>query len=390
VRVKNAGQCRLSRNGVGITEADVAPGDTLELGKQMVLLCVRRPAWLVGQPPAREVAFGGADEHGIVGESPAIWELRGRIASIGPRSGHVFIRGESGSGKELVARALHASSPRAGRPLIARNAATFPEGLIDAELFGNARNYPHAGMPERPGLIGEADGGTLFLDEFAELPVSLQAHLLRVLDSGEYHRLGEARARRSNFRLVAATNRAASALKHDVLARLPFRIETPGLGDRREDIPLLASRLLRGIARDDQEIARRFFETGEGEPVPRVAPSLMSALVRHTYTTHVRELATLLWRSLAGSRGRRIELCAEMGLGGAPPIEEADIERSASTPPRPDGQGDLGAAAIQAALDANNGSIEETWRALGLSSRHALTRLIQKHGVVIRKRAGRR
>src|SRR5262249_13648433 len=154
---------------------------------QMVLLCVRRPAWITGTPTVREFSFGDVDEHGLVGESPAIWELRARIAFIGPRPGHVFIHGESGAGKELVARAIHASSPRAVRPLVARNAATIPEGLIDAELFGNLRNYPHAGMAERPGLIGEADGGTLFLDELAELPVPLQAHLLRVLDGGEYH-----------------------------------------------------------------------------------------------------------------------------------------------------------------------------------------------------------
>src|SRR5262249_51707936 len=202
----------------------VGPGDTLELGRQMVFLCVRRPAWITGAPPAEEHSFGDADAHGIVGESPVIWQLRERIAFVGPRSGHALIHGESGTGKELVARALHACSLRTGRPLVARNAATIPEGLVDAELFGNVRNYPNAGMPGRPGLIGEADGGTLFLDELAELPVSLHAHLLRVLDGGEYTRLGEARPRRSDFRLIGATNRPESALKHDVLARLTFRI----------------------------------------------------------------------------------------------------------------------------------------------------------------------
>src|SRR6185503_16398678 len=117
-----------------------------------------------------------------------------------------------------AARALHELSPRAERRLVSRNAATLPSGLMDAELFGNAKNYPNPGMAERAGLIGEANGGTLFLDEIGELPAELQAHLLRVLDGdGEYQRLGDAQQRRSDFRLVAATNRDPSSLKHDFL-----------------------------------------------------------------------------------------------------------------------------------------------------------------------------
>src|SRR5690348_15490748 len=130
------------------------------------------------------------------------------------RPGHVLLTGASGTGKELAARAIHALSKRSGQRLVARNAATLPESLIDAELFGNAKNYPNPGMAERAGLVGQADGSTLFLDEIAELPSSSQAHLLRVLDDGEYHRLGDGLARRSDFRLVAATNRDVSSLKH--------------------------------------------------------------------------------------------------------------------------------------------------------------------------------
>ena len=139
-----------------------------------------------------------------------------------------LLLGESGTGKELAARAVHQLSQRGRQQFVARNAATLPAGLIDAELFGNAKNYPNPGMPERRGLIGEADGGSLFLDEIGELPVELQAHLLRVLDGdGEYQRLGEGVARRSNFRLIAATNRDPSTLKHDLAARFTARIELP-------------------------------------------------------------------------------------------------------------------------------------------------------------------
>src|SRR5262249_46286359 len=152
--------------------------------------------------------FGRADADGFVGESPAAWDLRDRLAFIGPQAGHVLLVGESGVGKELAARALHARSRRSRRPLVSRNAATLPEALIDAELFGHARDYPNAGMPERAGLVGEADGGTLFLDEIGELPEARQAHLLRLLDGGEYQRLGDPRVRRADVRFIAATNRA--------------------------------------------------------------------------------------------------------------------------------------------------------------------------------------
>src|SRR6185369_7117992 len=120
---------------------------------------------------------------------------------------------------------------------------------VDAELFGNVKNYPNPGTPEREGLIGEADGSTLFLDEIGELPVHMQAHLLRVLDrGGEYQRLGDSRAQRADLRVVAATNRPLDALKHDFLARLTLRLEIPSLDERRDDIPLLARHLLRRAA----------------------------------------------------------------------------------------------------------------------------------------------
>lgn len=387
--LKNLGKCRLTLNGNDFAEGEVAPGDMLELGKQMVFLCIRRPAWLDGNAPGADHPFGEGDRHGIVGESAVIWKLRESMTFIGPRQGHVFIRGPSGTGKELVAQALHKSSTRAQGPLVSRNATTIPEGLVDAELFGSAKNYPNAGMDERPGLIGKADGGTLFLDEIAELPEKLQAHLLRVLDGGEYQRLGEAKQRRADFRLIAATNRPETALKHDVLARFPFRIVTPGLNERREDIPLIAAGIVRRIMRDEPEIAHRF--GGNGADGQFFSMAFVRWLVLFSYTTHVRELEKLLWRSIEASKGPCLDVPAEetesdQGANiadASAPLSNtsgrATAEMKREDEPR------LTPAVIQAALDKNNGSIEATWRDLGLPSRYVLYRLIRKYGLVVKR-----
>ena len=144
------------------------------------------------------------------------------------------------------------------------------------------KNYPNPGMADRAGLIGEADGSTLFLDEIGDLPEKCQVHLLRVLDAdGEYHRLGESNARRSSFRLVAATNRSLDMLKHDFLARFTHRIVLPGLADRRDDVPLMLADILRRTAQGNPAIAARFFEKRKGMLAePRLAPDFVVRPVR--------------------------------------------------------------------------------------------------------------
>jgi two-component system nitrogen regulation response regulator GlnG/two-component system response regulator HydG len=319
--VENLGSCPLLHRGRTVGRAEVSPGETLSLRHELSFLCVRRTPIApapdgVALPPH---PFGGPDAFGLVGESPALWDLRHRIVAVARQGLHVLILGESGSGKELVAQAIHARSPRGGRPLVARNAATIPEGIADAELFGNLRSYPNPGMPERPGLIGEADGSTLFLDEFAELPKSLQAHLLRVMDAGEYQRLGEAAVRRADLRILAATNRPLRDIQPDVLARLKVRILVPDLNARREDIPLLVVHLLRRHAAERPDLVRRFFPSEDAQRVPLVSPVLMEALVQHRYTTHVRELDAILVRAAMEGRGRYLELGSEL---------KADLRRS--------------------------------------------------------------
>jgi DNA-binding NtrC family response regulator len=235
----------------------------------------------------------------------------------------------------------------------------------------------------------------------------MQAHLLRVLDSGEYARLGEAVARRSDFRLIAATNRPPQALKEDVLARLPLRLELPGLDQRRADIPLIARHILRRLAVADPLLARRFFPDGDPARPPRISWRLIERLVQHRYVTHVRELESLLWQAMTAGAGDTLDVAPAAPAGpadpAADPAPDADALPSELTS-RPGRSkqvsGDrsvdgaeidplgIPPAVIQACLDRHEGRQEPVWRELGLSSRHVLTRLVRRHGLHVRGRGG--
>lgn len=396
LQVDNLGRARLLLDGRPVDRAALAPGAVLEIEGLALMLCDVRPFALPPFPSGCAAwpafPFGQADPLGLVGESPACWALRQRVAFVAPRAAHVLVRGPSGTGKEAVAQAIHALSPRSRRPLLSRNAATIPEGLVDAELFGNLRNYPNPGMAERPGMVGEADGSSLFLDEFGELPPAVQAHLLRLLDSGEYSRLGESKPRRSDLRLVGATNRPDEALKADVLARFRLRVDTPGLEQRRGDVPLLARHLLSRIARTDRAMARRWFPDGDPAAMPRLDPALVTALVRRPYGTHVRELEALLWRAMETSTGDTLqpwpellaELAAPRAVGSSPPAVSPPAGPPPAGPP-PRDPASIPVEELQAALDRNQGRMTDTARELGLSSRFVLIRLVRRLGLVVER-----
>ncbi len=365
LRIERIGRRALLVNGRESDEAELEAGDVFEIADELTFLVAHRPRLLEIQRAVPAQPFGRADEHGLVGESPAMWELRGRIRQVARRRGHVLIHGPSGTGKEAVARAIHGLGDSA-RPLVARNAATIPETLVDAELFGNLRGFPNSNSPERIGLVGEADGSSLFLDEIGELPERLQVHFLRLLDGGEYQRLGDSRARQASFRCIGATNRPLTALKSDFLARFALRIEMPGLEERAEDIPLIACHLLRRMADEDPSVAERFFAGAH----PRLDPALVRGLVQRRYSTHVRELERALWEAVDRSRGNFL---------AAPPGPEPVALPAVASP-------DLSPERIQSVLDRHEGIQARAWKELGLPSRHSLGRLVRRYGLRTRGR----
>ncbi len=384
--VENAGKRVLFHNGREVSECTVEPGDTLMLENSAIFLVEDRPRVLPKTPHYgnADFPFGLADPHGLVGESPQTWDLRERLAGTAVADGHALILGETGVGKELAAATLHGLSPRARGPLIARNAATIPETLIDAELFGSAKNYPNPGLPEREGMVGAADGGHLMLDEIGELPHAHQAHLLRLLDSGgQYHQLGETRARVSDLRLIAATNREPRALKEDFLARFGEPVRVSGLNERRSDIPLLIAELMRRKAKATPALAQRFMTSTE-PPHPRVDPLLLEVLVRHRYSHHTRELGRFVQIALLSSPGEFLALTAPVlealrnertETGTSPPNDAADARASSRPPAEP-----ASAEQVRDALSALSGNVTRAAERLGVS-RHALHRLIKRYGL---------
>ncbi len=363
LRVELLGRGVLRLDGHPMTAGVLAPGGLIEVQNRCVLLYTHRPAgWtrprVAGLPDT--FAFASADPFGLVGETPTTWELREQVEFLASRDEHVLVHGPSGSGKELLVSAIHGLSSRAGGPLVARNAATIPETLIDAELFGNPRNYPNPGMPERPGLLGEADRGTLFLDEIGELPLAMQAHLLRVMDAGEYQRLGEAKVRRTDMRLVAATNRDPKTLKHDLLARFPHRLSVPGLAARAEDVILIARHLVHK-------------PTTPPEPAPALGSELTCALLGYPFATHVRELLELLWRARKFRPGPVLVPPAELVHVARP--RPTDAAEPATTPST------LSREAVLEVLERCGGIKETAWRELGLRNRFQLHRVLKKLGI---------
>ncbi len=248
----------------------------------------------------QQLRAGGSDlEPRLVGSSAAMRAVREMIHTIAPTDCAVLILGETGTGKELVARSLHAQSMRRNKPFVPVNCGAIPENLVESELFGHRKGAFTGADQHRKGLVEVADGGTLFLDEIGELDKQVQVKLLRFLESGEIRRVGENEPFRVDVRVICATNRSLKQMVEEGTFRqdLYFRINTfelhlPPLRERREDIPELVEHL----------IARKL----PGRRQVRVSPEALQLLMAYDWPGNVRELANVVERALILSRGEQI------------------------------------------------------------------------------------
>jgi DNA-binding NtrC family response regulator len=301
----------------------------------------------------------------IIAESPAMQSILQVIARVGPSDANVLIMGENGTGKGLVAQAIHAVSTRASRPMVTVNAGGVSEGVFESELFGHVRGAFTDAKTDRVGRFELADGGTLFLDEIANVPLNQQAKLLRVIETGEFERLGSSRTRRVNVRVLSATNAAiaeevaAGRFRQDLLFRLnTIEIRLPALRERREDVPLLAQHFLR-------QHAQRYRKRLSG-----FESAAMQSLLEHSWPGNVRELDHAVERAVLMAQGPTVKptdlaLRPTRDAGGR--LEDMSLE-------------DVECFLIKKAMTRFDGNVSQAAKALGLS-RSALYRRLQRYGL---------
>jgi len=328
---------------------------------EKVQLTRREQQWL-GQ-----IAYESA-RYRLVGSSPAVRRVIQLIEKVAPTEATVLVRGASGTGKELVARAIHFNSARRDRPLVTINCAALQETLLESELFGHEKGAFTGATQAKTGLVEIAEGGTLFIDEIAEMAPGLQAKLLRVLENGHYRRVGATQESHADVRVVAATNKLledeikANRFREDLYYRLNVvSVVLPALRDRREDIP---------------ELIEHFLTTRQLGPTRyRIQPEALAALVRHDWPGNVRELANILERAQILAEEHRITLddlpeslvetplAAAASVAGNSPLLR-DVERRH----------------VQEVLRKEKGNKVRAAKVLGIS-RRALYRLIEKYGL---------
>jgi len=340
---------------------------------QAVLERVRKKRELTSRLRALERRVRRAEGSSrLVGRSAALERVRRLIARVATSEAAVLVRGETGTGKELVARAIHEGSGRANGPLVAVNCGALPEQLVESELFGHRKGAFTGADEHRAGLFEVADGGTLFLDEIGELPKPLQSRLLRALESGEIRRVGDNQPITVNVRLVCATHRsleqmvAAGEFREDLLFRInTFEIPVPPLRDRREDIPELVEHLVRK-ARPQTPAQAVIAE-----------PAVFDVLAAHEWPGNIRELANAIEHALV--------LCDDLPLNVEHlPARLAGlvprVEQRAAPPPAARGPVSLREIEIQAileGLDRNRGNKVRTAEELGISLKTLYNKLHQ-------------
>ncbi|WNG59592.1 FHA domain-containing protein [Archangium gephyra] len=341
---------------VRVFEVQVGLPTTLRLGQTDLVLESVTPA-------RKELSF-----HGIIGADPSVKQLVDLIERVAPSSAAVTILGESGTGKELVARALHTCSQRADKPFIPVNCAAISKELIESELFGHEKGSFTGATNARKGAFEEADGGTLFLDEIGELPVDLQAKLLRALESGEIKRVGASKPSNVDVRVLAATNRDLLAASRDGRFRedLYYRLcvvplHLPPLRNRRSDVLGLAEHFLRMYSPRGQTV--------------RLTPEAMERLQQHAWPGNIRELRNVVHRALLLRKGAAID-ASDITFD-----QEVNRETGVSVPELPPGMTleqmllKLERQIVEAALRRCNNNRERVARELGVARSTLFKRL---------------
>jgi DNA-binding NtrC family response regulator len=315
----------------------------------------------------RDSASETASGPRIIAESQSMKSVLKVVERIGPADANVLISGENGAGKEVIARAMHRASARAEKPLVSVNAGALAEGVFESELFGHVRGAFTDAKADRVGRFELADGGTLFLDEIANVPLNLQPKLLRVLETGEFERVGSSKTRKVDVRVLSATNSDLNAevsqgrFRQDLLFRLnTVEIHLPPLRDRREDIAPLAEHFLR----QHGERYRR--------GIMGFTPQALDALRQHAWPGNVRELDHVIERAVLMSSSD-VVTAFDLALQASPDerlsskLEEMSLEEAERL-------------LIKKALARFEGNANRAAEALGVS-RSALYRRLQKYGL---------
>ncbi len=314
----------------------------------------------------------------MVGDSPGLREIRELVARVGPTNARVLVTGENGSGKELVARAIHEASPRREQPFVEVNCAAIPSELVESELFGHVKGAFTGAIADQTGKFDAADGGTLFLDEIGDLALSAQAKILRALQEGVIVRVGDARPIKVDVRVIAATNRdleteiAAGRFREDLYFRLNVMlIHVPPLRDRAEDIPALVSHFVAVVGH------------GPGMTPKPFSGDALRRLQRRHWPGNVRELRNAVERLLILSTGPEVtleDIDRVLAADTGPPLDAAKLAEDAGEQTFQEFREDAERAFIIARLREHYWNVAETARVLGMP-RSNLYNKIEKYGI---------
>lgn len=329
-------------------------------GRQIVVLNDRTELHTLRQALKEQASF-----HDLVGKSPAMLRIYQLVREVARVDTTVLIEGETGTGKELIARAIHFSSARKQRPFIAANCAGFTDSILTSQLFGHKRGAFTGAVNDQQGLFEAAEGGTLFLDEIGDIPPPVQTALLRVLQEKEITRLGEARPRKVDVRVVAATHHNLSedvvrgSFRADLLYRIRIaRVQLPPLRERREDIPLLTHSFLSQIC------------TATGKTIDGISPDTLRLLMSHVWPGNVRELKSAIEFAVISCKGRHI-----LPTDLPPEIAAVPVASSPSTWIPLSGQDEK--SKLLAALSDAKGNRTEAAKRLGVSRATFYRRLVE-------------